>query len=76
MGASRMSEGREPAVIGVQEAASYLKINHNEVLRMLKARELDGFKRGTHWRISYAACDRWIAEQEEAYAGAWLRALP
>lgn len=73
-----MSE-REPAMIGVQEASAYLNVDHTEVYRMLRAGELDAWQRGTHWRISIAACDRWIAEQEEAHAaehGHGLRALP
>ena len=72
-----MSEGREPAVIGLEGVAAYLKINHNEVSRMLRAGELASWRQGKHWRVSIAACDRWIAEQEEAYAAEHgLRALP
>ncbi len=53
---------REPAVIGVQEVARYLRLNHSEISRMLHAGELDEWTTARdYWRISAFACDRWIA---------------
>lgn len=59
----------EAAVFGVKEAAEYLRLGVNEVRRLLRLGQLEGFRHDRHWRVSRAACDRWIAKQEEAARG-------
>jgi excisionase family DNA binding protein len=54
------------AVFDLKEAADYLHSNPKYVRRWLQAGELAGWRtEGRHWRISRAACDQWITDQEE-----------
>lgn len=50
-------------IIKVNEVAAYLKLHPSTIYRMLKRRELPGFKTGADWRFSRDALDKWIAEQ-------------
>jgi excisionase family DNA binding protein len=64
-----MTLSLDRAVFNMTEACTYLRTNRNLVVQLLRTGELSGWRtqgpnRGD-WRISRAACDEWIAQQEE-----------
>jgi hypothetical protein len=59
----------EPQVFDVHQAAVYIHLSPNKVRELLKVGGLPGWRtlgpnRGD-WRTTRAACDDWIADQEE-----------
>jgi excisionase family DNA binding protein len=50
------------AVFTIGEVAEILRVHPTTIYRMLKRKELPGFKVGGNWRIGASALDRWIAE--------------
>jgi len=62
-----MSRGDEiePAVLTLQQAARYLRINAPELRGMLRSGEIQCYRSrgGKEWRVPRAACDRYIAEE-------------
>ena len=56
-------------LLTTREVATRLKVCQETVVRLLRARKLDGFKAGHNWRISEQALEAFINGQ----AGAELR---
>jgi excisionase family DNA binding protein len=49
-----------------REAAKYLRMRRETVIGLLHSGEIDSWRDANgYWRISQAALDRYIAEQEE-----------
>jgi excisionase family DNA binding protein len=46
-------------VLTVQEVSSYLRVHPSTIYRMLKNKQLPGFRVGSDWRLSVAAFDQW-----------------
>jgi excisionase family DNA binding protein len=48
------------------EVAEYLRVNRTMIYRLLKRKELPGFKIGTDFRLRRADIDEWINGREKA----------
>jgi excisionase family DNA binding protein len=48
------------------EVAEYLRVNRQRIYRLLKCKELPGFKVGTDFRLRRADIDEWIIKKEQA----------
>jgi excisionase family DNA binding protein len=53
------------AILTVSEVSGYLRIHPTTLYRLLRKRQLPGFKIGNDWRISAEAMNRWIKELED-----------
>jgi len=51
-------------ILTPKELADYIKVHEATVYRLLKRREIRGFKIGTSWRFSRPEVDEWIARME------------
>lgn len=59
-----------PRVLTVQELSEYLRVHPTTVYRLLRAKQLPGFRVGSEWRFSIDVIDRWRSEEEQASVGA------
>jgi len=55
-----------PKVLTVRELSEYLRVHPTTVYRLLRARQLPGFRVGSEWRFSIDMIDRWRSEEEQA----------
>jgi len=53
-------------VLTVGEVSEYLRVHPSTVYRMLRKRELPGFRVGGDWRFTIDAIDRWRSQAESA----------
>ena len=68
-----------PEVLTITEAAAYLRVAEDDVIRMVGPRGLPGRLIGSEWRFSKTALDEWLRtppgpstkESLAALAGAW-----
>jgi excisionase family DNA binding protein len=51
-------------MLTVEEVADYLRVSRSTICRLLKRKELPGFKVGSDWRFNVETIDRWLAERE------------
>jgi len=49
----------------VDELAHYLRIHASTIYRLLKKKQLPGFKAGRDWRFNQSQIDGWVASQEK-----------
>jgi excisionase family DNA binding protein len=67
---SRLSKagtsGLPPKVLTVRELSEYLRVHPTTVYRLLRAKQLPGFRVGSEWRFSVDMIDRWRTEEETA----------
>jgi excisionase family DNA binding protein len=56
----------EAKVIKVAELAEYLRVHPTTLYRLLKKRQLPGFKIGSDWRFNVEAIDQWRMQQSVA----------
>jgi excisionase family DNA binding protein len=56
----------EAKVITVGELAEYLRVHRSTLYRLLKTRQLPGFKVGSDWRFNVEAIDQWRMQQGTA----------
>jgi excisionase family DNA binding protein len=54
----------ETHLVTVGEVADYLHVSHSTIFRLLKRKELPGFKVGGDWRFTMEEIDRWCAERQ------------
>ncbi len=59
-------ENTKSRVLTVRELADHLHVHASTVYRLLKNRQLPGFRVGTDWRFSVQAINQWLAELEAA----------
>jgi excisionase family DNA binding protein len=59
---SSLKPGAESAVMTLQDVADYLHCHTSTVYRLLKEREVPGFKMGRGWRFLKSDVDKWIAK--------------
>ena len=59
-----------PKVLTVQELSEYLRVHPTTIYRLLRARQIPGFRVGSEWRFSTEVIDRWRSEEEQASASA------
>ena len=55
-----------PKVLTVRELSEYLRVHPTTVYRLLRARQLPGFRVGSEWRFSIDMIDRWRSGEEQA----------
>jgi excisionase family DNA binding protein len=55
-----------PRVLTVRELSEYLRVHPTTVYRLLRAKQLPGFRVGSEWRFSIDVIDRWRSGEEEA----------
>ena len=53
-------------VLTVNELAEYLRVHRTRIYRLLKRKELLGFKVGTDFRLRRVDVDEWIIKKEQA----------
>jgi len=53
-------------VMTVKELADYLRVHPTTVYRLLRTRQLPGFRIGSEWRFNRAAIEQWQQEAEHA----------
>lgn len=49
----------ESKVITLEQVAEYLKVHPSTIYRLLKRKELPGFKVGRDWRFNIESIDKW-----------------
>ncbi len=47
----------------VNELSDYLRVHRSTIYRLLKKREIPGFKIGSDWRFNVEAIDQWRLQQ-------------
>ena len=52
-------------VLKVAELAEYLRIHSATVYRLLRRKQLPGFRVGGEWRFSLDEIDQWCGEEEQ-----------
>jgi excisionase family DNA binding protein len=65
-----------PKVMTVLELAEYLRVHPTTVYRLLRAKQLPGFRVGYEWRFSVDVIDRWRSGEEQASIGTTRSATP
>jgi excisionase family DNA binding protein len=53
-----------PEILKVAELAEYLRVNPATVYRLLRRKQLPGFRVGGEWRFNLDEIDRWSGEEE------------
>ena len=61
--------GLPPKVLTVRELSEYLRVHPTTVYRLLRAKQLPGFRVGSEWRFSVDMIDRWRSGEETASVG-------
>jgi excisionase family DNA binding protein len=51
-------------VLTLEEVAQYLRVHPSTIYRLVKKKQLPGFKVGSDWRFNLESIDRWRAEAE------------
>lgn len=51
-------------VMKLDEVARYLRVHRSTVFRLLKRKDLPGFKMGSDWRFNLESIDHWLEEAE------------
>jgi excisionase family DNA binding protein len=51
-------------VLTLDEVAQYLRVHQSTVYRLLKKKELPGFKMGSDWRFNIESIDHWLETAE------------
>jgi excisionase family DNA binding protein len=50
-------------VVTVKELAAYLRVHPSTIYKLLRLRELPGFRVASEWRFHLATIDRWLLER-------------
>jgi excisionase family DNA binding protein len=50
-------------VMTVKELAAYLRVHPSTIYKLLRLRELPGFRVASEWRFHLATIDRWLLER-------------
>jgi excisionase family DNA binding protein len=50
-------------MLTAQELAVYLRVNRSTVYRLLKKKQLPGFRIGSEWRFQIEEVNRWFKEK-------------
>lgn len=58
-----------PGVMTVRELAKYLRVHPTTVYRLLRAKQLPGFRVGSEWRFSIEVIERWRSGEEQGSVG-------
>jgi excisionase family DNA binding protein len=55
-------------VLTLEEVAQYLRVHPSTIYRLVKKKQLPGFKVGSDWRFNLESIDRWRADAERGSA--------
>jgi excisionase family DNA binding protein len=61
----RILSDKGPVLITVKDLAHYLKVHSSTVYRLLKEKQLPGFRVGSDWRFNPEQIERWRADREK-----------
>lgn len=53
----------------IDQVAELLKVSAKTIRRLVRRRELPGFKVGGQWRLKRADIDEWVAAQKQSAEG-------
>jgi excisionase family DNA binding protein len=57
-----------PTILTVRELSEYLRVHPTTVYRLLRTKQIPGFRVGSDWRFGIDMIDRWRSEEEQAAA--------
>jgi excisionase family DNA binding protein len=55
-----------PTILTVQELSEYLRVHPTTIYRLLRTKQIPGFRVGSDWRFDTETIDRWSSEQAAA----------
>ena len=55
-----------PTILTVQELSAYLRVHPTTIYRLLRTKQIPGFRVGSDWRFDTETIDRWSSEQATA----------
>jgi excisionase family DNA binding protein len=56
-------------ILTVQELSEYLRVHPTTIYRLLRTKQIPGFRVGSDWRFDIDRIDRWCSGEEHAAAG-------
>jgi excisionase family DNA binding protein len=56
-------------ILTVQELSEYLRVHPTTIYRLLRTKQIPGFRVGSDWRFNIDIIDRWCSEEEQAASG-------
>ena len=54
-----------PTILTVQELSEHLRVHPRTIYRLLRAKQIPGFRVGGDWRFDMDMIDRWRSEGEQ-----------
>jgi excisionase family DNA binding protein len=55
-----------PTILTVRELSEYLRVHPTTIYRLLRTKQIPGFRVGSDWRFDTEIIDRWSSEQAAA----------
>ena len=55
-----------PTILTVRELSEYLRVHPTTIYRLLRTKQIPGFRVGSDWRFDTEMIDRWSSEQAAA----------
>ncbi len=55
-----------PQVLTVREVSEYLRVHPTTLYRLIRSKQIPGFRVGSEWRFDIETIDRWRVGQEQA----------
>ena len=59
-----------PTILTVRELSEYLRVHPATIYRLLRAKQIPGFRVGGEWRFDMDMIDRWRSEEEQTAVSA------
>ena len=56
---------QESRILTVRELAGYLHVDVSTIYRLVRKKELPGFRLGRDWRFKLEAIENWIRERQQ-----------
>jgi excisionase family DNA binding protein len=56
---------KERPILTVRELAGYLRVNVSTIHRLIRKKELPGFRVGRDWRFKLEAIESWIRDRQK-----------
>ena len=54
-----------PTILTVQELSEHLRVHPRTIYRLLRHKQIPGFRVGGDWRFDSGVIDRWCSEEEK-----------
>jgi excisionase family DNA binding protein len=58
--------GTLPQVLTLREVSEYLRVHPTTLYRLIRSKQIPGFRVGSEWRFDIETIDRWRVGQEQA----------